>query len=228
MSEAVTIIIPHYRAEVLHDCLTSLYAHSDHPIEVLVIDDGGNAPSLQRARADFPQIEILRNERNLGFTGSCNRGLEAAQTRYAILLNDDTRVEPDWLGPLVALADSDPQIAACQPKLRSATEPELFDYGGGAGGYIDALGYTFCRGRLFDSRERDEGQEPPSSHGRSSSRFSASSLSRRSGCSSGRYSRRARWNGSRGGSFRSRPARPCRGRWQTGCWSRPFPRRWRA
>ena len=158
MSEAVTIIVPHYQAEVLHDCLTSLYAHSDHPIQVLVIDDGDNAPSLQRARADFPQIEILRNEHNLGFTGSCNRGLETAQTRYAILLNDDTRVEPDWLGPLVALADSDPQIAACQPKLRSATEPELFDYGGGAGGYIDALGYTFCRGRLFDSRERDEGQ----------------------------------------------------------------------
>ena len=158
MSEAITIVIPHFRAAVLYDCLASLYKYSDHPIRVLVIDDGGNAPSLQRAMAAFPQIEILRNERNLGFTGSCNRGLAATQTRYAILLNDDTRVEPNWLGPLVAMAESDPRIAVCQPKLRSATEPDFFDYGGGAGGYIDALGYTFCRGRLFDSRERDEGQ----------------------------------------------------------------------
>ena len=158
MSEAVTIVIPHYRAEVLHDCLSSLYANSDHPIRVLVIDDGGNAPSMQRAAADFPQIDILRNERNLGFTGSCNRGLEATRTTYAILLNDDTRVEPGWLAPLVAMADRDEKIAACQPKLRAATDPELFDYGGGAGGYIDALGYTFCRGRVFDARERDDGQ----------------------------------------------------------------------
>jgi GT2 family glycosyltransferase len=158
VSETVTIIIPHYRAEVLYECLVSLYAHSDHPIQVLVIDDGGNAPSLQRAQAEFPQIEVLRNERNLGFTGSCNRGLEAAQTRYAVLLNDDTRVEPGWLAPLVAAAESDPAIAGCQPKLLSATEPEFFDYGGAAGGYIDALGYSFCRGRLFDTCERDEGQ----------------------------------------------------------------------
>lgn len=158
MSEPVTIVIPHFRAEVLLDCLQSLYAHSDWPIHVIVIDDGGNAPSMQQAAAQFPQIEILRNEQNLGFTGSCNRGLEASKSRYAVLLNDDTRVTPGWLQPLVERAESDPQIAACQPKLLSATEPDYFDYGGGGGGYIDALGYTFCRGRLLNHRERDEGQ----------------------------------------------------------------------
>ena len=158
MSEPVTIVIPHFRAEVLLDCLQSLYAHSDWPIHVIVIDDGGNAPSMQQAAAQFPQIEILRNEHNLGFTGSCNRGLTATTSRYAVLLNDDTRVTPGWLKPLVERAESDPQIAACQPKLLSATEPDHFDYGGGSGGYIDALGYTFCRGRLLNYRERDEGQ----------------------------------------------------------------------
>jgi len=158
VSEPVTIVIPHFRAEVLLDCLQSLYAHSDWPIHVIVIDDGGNAPSMQQAAAQFPQIEILRNEGNLGFTGSCNRGLAATTSRYAVLLNDDTRVAPGWLKPLVERAESDPQIAACQPKLLSATEPNYFDYGGGSGGYIDALGYTFCRGRLLNCRERDEGQ----------------------------------------------------------------------
>jgi len=158
VNEPVTIVIPHYRAEVLGECLESLFAHSDLPIRVLVVDDGPDAPSIQRARADFPQIQVLRHEHNLGFCAACNRGLEAADTRYAVLLNDDTRVTPDWLGPLVAAAEKDPSIAACQPKLLSATDPGTFDYGGGAGGYIDRLGYTFCRGRLFDHREPDQGQ----------------------------------------------------------------------
>ncbi len=158
MSESVTIVIPHFRAEVLSDCLESLYAHSDLPIRVVVVDDGQDAPSLQRARRLFPQIHVLRNERNLGFSSSCNRGLLAAVTRYAVLLNDDTRVAPDWLGPLVEAAESDPTVAACQPKLLSAAAPERFDYGGAAGGYIDRLGFTFCRGRIFDHCERDTGQ----------------------------------------------------------------------
>ena len=158
MSESVTIVIPHYRAEILGECLEALFAHSDLPIRVIVVDDGPDAPSIERARRDFPHIEVLRNERNLGFCVSCNRGLSAAATRYVVLLNDDTRVSPAWLSPLVAAAESDPTIAACQPKLLSPTEEGLFDEGGAAGGYIDRLGYPFCRGRLFDHLEKDEGQ----------------------------------------------------------------------
>ncbi len=158
MSDPITIVIPHYRAAILGECLEALFAHSDLPIRVIVVDDGPDAPSIQRARKAFPQIEILRNERNMGFCASCNRGLESAQTRYAVLLNDDTRVAPDWLQPMVQIAESDTTIAACQPKLLSATDRDFFDYGGGGGGYIDLLGYTFCRGRIFAHREKDEGQ----------------------------------------------------------------------
>jgi GT2 family glycosyltransferase len=154
----VTVVIPHYRADVLSDCLESLFAHTDLPFHVMVIDDGPDAPSICRARAVFPQIEILRNERNLGFCAACNRGLQTVRTRYAVLLNDDTRVTPGWLAPLLEAAERDPSIAACQPKLLSATDPDRFDYAGGAGGYIDCFGYTFCRGRLFDHREQDQGQ----------------------------------------------------------------------
>lgn len=158
MDDPVTIVIPHYRAEVLADCLASLYACTDWPVRIIVVDDGGNAPSLQSAVAQFPSIEVLTNPSRLGFSGTCNRGLAVVTTPYAVLLNDDTRVEPGWLRPLVAAAAADPLIAACQPKLLSATRPGHFDYGGGGGGYIDRLGYTFCRGRLFDHLERDEGQ----------------------------------------------------------------------
>ncbi len=158
MNPAVTVVIPHYRAPVLVDCLRSVFAHTSPPFGVIVVDDGQLAPSLQTAQAQFPRIRVLHNPRNLGFSASCNRGLEEVDTRYAVLLNDDTRVTPQWLAPLVETAESDPSIAACQPKLLSATEPGRFDYGGGAGGYIDRLGYTFCRGRIMETCEQDRGQ----------------------------------------------------------------------
>ena len=158
LDEQVTIVIPHYRAEILVDCLQSLYEHTATPIRVIVVDDGPDAPSISRARERFPQIKVLRNESNLGFSASCNRGLNEARTRYAVLLNDDTRVTDDWLSPLLEAAEQDPAIAACQPKLMSATHPGMFDYGGAAGGHIDSLGYTFCRGRILGHIEADEGQ----------------------------------------------------------------------
>ena len=158
MREPVTIVIPHFRAGVLADCLQSLFAHSAWPLRVIVVDDGGGAPSLQEARARFPGIEVIGNEGNRGFSYSCNRGLEAAGTEYSVLLNDDTRVTANWLEPLVAAAEADAAIAACQPKLLSAADAGSFDYSGGGGGYIDRLGYTFCRGRLLDEVETDRGQ----------------------------------------------------------------------
>ena len=155
---ATTVVIPHYRSDTLGDCLASLYRHSDRPARVLVVDDGGGGAALESARSRFPRVEVLRNERRLGFTGSCNRGLEAARTPFALLLNDDTRVTPGWLAPLEDAAGRSPGVAVCQPKLLSESRPGYFDPSGAAGGYIDRLGYTFCRGRVFDTVERDEGQ----------------------------------------------------------------------
>lgn len=154
-----TVVIPHYRADTLEACLQSLADHTEEgAARVIVIDDGGNGPSLRRALASFPETEVLRNERRLGFTGSCNRGLESASTPFVLLLNDDTRVTRGWLPPLLAACDADHRVGACQPKLLSATREGFFDYSGAAGGCIDRLGYTFCRGRLFDTVEPDEGQ----------------------------------------------------------------------
>ena len=158
MNDSVTVVIPHFRSETLEPCLDSVFAHSDLPVTVIVVDDGPDAPSIQQAQAAFPQITILRNESNLGFSASCNRGLKAADTRYAVLLNDDTRVTAGWLSPMVHAAEEDSHIAVCQPKLLSATKPDTFDDGGAAGGYMDQLGYPFCRGRLLFHQERDRGQ----------------------------------------------------------------------
>ena len=155
---ATTVVIPHFRSDTLDECLTALFQHSSQPLRVVIIDDGDNGPAVCRARERYPNMEILRNDTRLGFTGSCNRGLEVSGTPYVLLLNDDTRVTPGWLAPLEAAMASDDTVAACQPKLLSVSRPGYFDYSGGAGGYIDALGYTFCRGRVFDTVERDEGQ----------------------------------------------------------------------
>ncbi len=154
-----TIVIPHYNAATLVACLQSLADHTEAgSTRVVIVDDGANGPNLQLACSSFPHIEVLHNDRRLGFTGSCNRGLETAATEFVLLLNDDTRVTPGWLPPLLAACDADPHIGACQPKLLAAMRDGFFDYSGAVGGCIDRLGYTFCRGRLFDTVERDEGQ----------------------------------------------------------------------
>ena len=159
MPDPVTIVIPHFDADTLGDCLAALFEHSDDTqIHVVVVDDGPGCQPLQQARQRFPQIEVLTNPENLGFSHSCNRGLAHCTTRYACLLNDDTRVTAGWLQPMISMCETDPRVAACQPKLLSATNPEQFDYSGAAGGYVDRLGYTFCRGRVLDCLESDRGQ----------------------------------------------------------------------
>ena len=137
----VSVVVPAYNEErTIGDVIRSTASAMERmriPFEIIVVDDGQNAPSLVKARDRFPELEVLGNPHRLGFSGSCNRGLEAAETRYAVLLNDDTRVTDGWLRPLIEAAEADATVAACQPKLLSATRPGYFDYGGGAGGYID-------------------------------------------------------------------------------------------
>ncbi|MBT7595624.1 MAG: glycosyltransferase family 2 protein [Gemmatimonadetes bacterium] len=155
----LTVIIPHYRSVTLDACLCSLEQHTEAGhVRVIVVDDGNGGEALQVALANHPQLEILHNSERLGFTGSCNAGLAATSTDFALLLNDDTEVTEGWLPPLLGAMDADEAVGVCQPKLRSASKPDLFDYSGAAGGYIDAPGFTFCRGRVFDVVEADEGQ----------------------------------------------------------------------
>jgi len=105
---------------------------------------------------------VLRLFTNTGYAGGCNEGLKLAKSPYVVFLNDDTVVEPDWLGHLVEAAERDPADGALQPKILSLPERRkgrrVFDYAGAAGGLIDRLGYPFCLGRSFGGREKDRGQ----------------------------------------------------------------------
>ncbi len=141
----------------LEKFLPSVIAHSGQA-RIRIIDNASTDHSVAWLRKSYPQIELDVLDRNYGFTGGYNRGIAHLDSRLVLLLNSDVEVEEDWLKPLLARMNSDERIAACQPKILSLQDPEKFEYAGAGGGYLDVLGYPFCRGRIFDHCETDSGQ----------------------------------------------------------------------
>ncbi len=155
----VSIIIPHFNGiEILDACLRSLEQTTYPDIEIILVDNASSDDSVKHVRQHFQQVRIIQNEKNLGFAGGSNRGLEQATGDYLLVLNNDTTHDPGWIEPLVKALDDDPQAAAVQPKILSAQHPECFDYAGGAGGMLDMLGFPFALGRIFTTLEEDKGQ----------------------------------------------------------------------
>jgi GT2 family glycosyltransferase/ubiquinone/menaquinone biosynthesis C-methylase UbiE len=156
----VSIIIPHTAGtEILIDCLDSLASGCGEPrAEIILVDNASSDGSVTEACERFPNIRVLRLEENQGYAGGCNRGIEAANGRYVLLLNDDTEVDAACVRELVETAEADPTVGACQPKIRSLRDRSQFEYSGAAGGLMDVYGYPFSRGRIMDHVEADEGQ----------------------------------------------------------------------
>ena len=125
---------------------------------VWVADNASSDGSMEWLENTYPGVERLQLDRNYGFAEGYNKALARIDAEYFVLLNSDVEVKADWISPLVQYMDSHPDVAACQPKVKSWHEPEKFEYAGAAGGFIDALGYPYCRGRIFNEVERDAGQ----------------------------------------------------------------------
>ncbi len=158
-SSLVSIIIPHWRGEeILMRSLRSLHQHTSLPFEIVLVNNGCEDGSIEAAQKNFPGLRLVATGKNLGFAGGCNAGMRAAAGEYFALFNNDAVATAHWLEPLVAALASDPRIAACQPKILSIDRPEYFDYAGACGGFLDFLGYPFCRGRMFSTLEKDERQ----------------------------------------------------------------------
>ncbi len=154
----MTVVIPHIgKSDILYSCLRSLTNESQVPFDVIIVDNGSDLKESRVAEI-LPDFRILAMQENLGFAGGCNAGLLQVTAPYAVLLNNDTEVGANWLTPLVALMESEPEVAACQPKILSLRFPGRFDYAGGMGGLIDRFGYPFAIGRIFDTLEEDHGQ----------------------------------------------------------------------
>ena len=126
--------------------------------EVVVADNGSTDESLQMLEHDFPRVHIIKMERNYGFAEGYNQALRQVQADVYVLLNSDVRVTPGWLDPLIGCLEKHPEVAALQPKIRCEWAPTQFEYAGAAGGFIDSLGYPYCRGRLMGMVETDNGQ----------------------------------------------------------------------
>lgn len=121
-------------------------------------DNGSTDDSVDWLKREMPGVGLIQLDRNYGFAEGYNRALREVKADYYMILNSDVWVEPGWIKPLVALLESDRQVAACQPKILSLQQPDRFDYAGAAGGWLDQYGYPFARGRLFDFCETDQGQ----------------------------------------------------------------------
>jgi GT2 family glycosyltransferase len=154
----VAVVILNWNGQaLLRQFLPSVLAGSDDA-RIIVVDNASTDDSLAVLAAEFPTVEILRHAENLGFCGGYNQALQQIQARYYVLLNSDVAVTPGWLRPLRELLERNPAVAACQPKILAYAAPDTFEYAGAGGGYLDRLGYPFCRGRLFDTLEKDLGQ----------------------------------------------------------------------
>ena len=154
------VVILNWNGEkMLRQYLPTLVANTPgHDSFIVIADNGSTDGSLRYVEETFPDIRLLRFDRNDGFTGGYNRALREVDADYYVLLNSDVDVPEGWLSPLVDFMEANPQVGICQPKILSALNPDSFEYAGAAGGFIDRFGYPFCRGRILSSLEKDEGQ----------------------------------------------------------------------
>ncbi|MBI4947609.1 MAG: glycosyltransferase family 2 protein [Bacteroidetes bacterium] len=126
--------------------------------QVYVIDNASSDDSVRFIASKFSSVTIIQNGDNYGFAKGYNEGLRRINADYFVLLNSDVQVTRNWIEPVIALMQSDDEIAACQPKILNYNVRNEFEYAGGGGGFIDKWGYPFCRGRIFNSFEQDIGQ----------------------------------------------------------------------
>jgi len=154
----ITVIIPHWNGwDILEPCLRSLESSVYQDFQIIVVDNASSDDSVALMKEHFPKVRVIENSENLGFAGGCNVGLRAAKSEYFLVLNNDTTHEPDWIGHLIEQIETDPQIAAVQPKIMSAQNPKAYDYAGGVGGLMDVLAFPFALGRIFTTMEEDDG-----------------------------------------------------------------------
>jgi len=155
----VAIVILNWNGQAyLEKFLPSVLATAYENFEVIVSDNGSTDGSVSFLQNEFPRVKLTRLDTNYGFAKGYNLALENLQADFYALINSDVEVEPGWLTPIIDLLEQDKMNAACQPKLLSHGNRNIFDYAGGAGGWLDSLGYPFARGRIFDICEVDKGQ----------------------------------------------------------------------
>lgn len=166
MDKLAIVILNWNGAKMLRQYLPSVLEYSRDEAVVYVADNASTDESITLLKELFPEVKLILLEKNWGFAEGYNKALEQVDAEYYLLLNSDIEVTKGWLTPLLAFMDAHAEVAACQPKLLSIYQRDSFEYAGACGGYLDRYGYPFCRGRVFDVVEKDQGQydEPAKIH----------------------------------------------------------------
>lgn len=158
MDKIAIVILNWNGATMLRRYLPTVIAHSQGEAVVYVADNASTDDSLSLLSESFPEVRQILLDKNWGFADGYNKALAQIDAEYYVLLNSDVEVPEGWLVPLRTFMDAHQDVAACQPKLLSVADNDSFEYAGACGGYLDRYGYPFCRGRVFDTVEKDKGQ----------------------------------------------------------------------
>lgn len=155
----IAVVILNWNGKkLLEKFLPEVISHSQHIAQIVVADNASTDDSISFLQQNFSSVKIISIDKNLGFAGGYNYALKQVDADYYVILNSDIEVNKNWIEPVIDVMNKDDSVAACQPKILSYSKKDFFEHAGAAGGFIDFLGYPFCRGRMFDTVEPDHGQ----------------------------------------------------------------------
>lgn len=157
MKTAIVILNWNGKA-LLERFLPSVVGHSKGLATVYLADNASTDDSVAYCLAHYPEIKIIQNTVNGGYAKGYNDALKKIDATLFVLLNSDVETPEGWLAPMITLFESDASLGAAQPKILDLNKKTHFEYAGAAGGFLDTLGYPFCRGRIFEHCEEDIGQ----------------------------------------------------------------------
>ncbi|MBP2832759.1 glycosyltransferase family 2 protein [Aquimarina sp. U1-2] len=154
----IAVVILNWNGRLLlEQFLPSVITHSKEAV-IYVADNASTDTSVTYIKDKFPEVRIIINTSNGGYAKGYNDALSQIEADIFCLLNSDVEVSKDWLIPIIKTFKSDSAVAAVQPKILDYKNKGYFEYAGAAGGFIDKMGYPYCRGRIFDTLEEDKGQ----------------------------------------------------------------------
>lgn len=154
----VAVVILNWNGKTFLEKFLPVVLKFSDDAQIIVADNQSSDDSVEFLKNNFPQVSVIINPSNDGFAQGYNLALKQVKAEYYVLLNSDVEVTANWLNPIIQLMDSNPKIAACQPKILDYNHKTKFEYAGAAGGFMDKYGYPFCRGRIFNVLEEDNGQ----------------------------------------------------------------------
>jgi hypothetical protein len=154
----IAVVILNWNGKKLLEQFLPSVVQNSPEATVYIADNASTDDSISFVKEHFPSVQIIKNEYNLGYAQGYNEALKQVDADIFALVNSDVEVTQNWLQPILETFKNEPNTAIVQPKILDYKHKEYFEYAGAGGGFIDKYGFPFCRGRIFDTIEKDNGQ----------------------------------------------------------------------